>query len=333
MAREVILCESFAQFPSGSSLWTQRGMSSGFATMQVAQLDNRYAITPGNAKIFFPAAKRFVGGFRAFRASAMDYTVLCNLQNTNSAHLTVSYDVDGAVWATRVNTALPRSPAGVFLYNAWNTILWDLYIHDSAGFLKVVVNGVVVAEASGVNTKASSYDTANAFGTINPNSYADLWMVKDDADLTNPWSGTPALLPYAIWGHFPNADGSQNDFTASGAANRFECVDEQAMDSDTTHVEGGTLGNKQSFSFPALPQNASAPAIVQFAHEIRKTDASDRQAQIGTISGGSEYVGAAFNAPDSYGWKASAYLSDPKTGLAWVKADAEAAQALIQVAN
>lgn len=327
MAITVLAIESFRQFASGSYEWVKRGWSGYLTTYQAAELNNRYYFRPA-AGLYLPASSQRIRLFHRVYPTAPDQRAFLYFREGSNVHISLRSETTGKLSALRgTGTLLDTSASACLNWATWNHIEVDLWIADwPNGFLHIWVNGNAVLSLTGIDTQNSATAVVDNINFPWAWYVADLVVLGDTSN--GAWSGPTGQL--AVYGDFPDANGTHTDFTPSAGA-IYQTVDDQ-HDGDTTYSESGTLNHKMSVAFPDLPSGAQ-PKVVSMNVVLRKTDVGARQAAVGLISGATESEDSAADLVDTYALKQVHRLDDPNAGPGWTRSAAQAAEALVKVAS
>jgi hypothetical protein len=143
----------------------------------------------------------------------------------------------------------------------------------------------------------------------------------DDTYLLDTTGSAPQntfLGPSRIVTPVPTGAGSHTQWTPTGAASNFQCVNEAPPDGDTTYVADSTPGDLDSYVFGQADGGATIFAV-QTNLYARKDDANTRQIATLVRQGGVDFVGTTFTEAASYSDFTQIYNQDP-TGTNWTPA-------------
>lgn len=170
--------------------------------------------------------------------------------NTGSSHVTqvkIERDTNNALVAKNGSgTILATSSIQVLNLQAWQFIEAKVTANASAGSVVVRIDQKEVINVAGVTTI-----TTGATVAINQVRHArntdvkyvdDFYVLNDAGSVNNDFLG-----PIEVHTLMPNAAGSTQTWSAVGAANQWQTVDDLDPDDDTTYVVASTIGNKQFF--------------------------------------------------------------------------------------
>jgi len=180
-------------------------------------------------------------------------------------------------WGT-VNTVMPislwrnsngtlsvyRGDADVELYTTdvavvgrthyWYYIEWKVLFSNTVGTVEVRVNEKTVINLTGQDTiHSDAFMPVTGYGIMGPTSAGmytdDLYICDGKGDENNDFLGDVSVV-----GLFPSGAGAHSDFTPSGEATNYECVDDPfAIDFDTTYVGSSISGEIDTYEFDQLP--------------------------------------------------------------------------------
>lgn len=190
----------------------------------------------------------------------------------------------------------------------------DLYLADtSVSVPEVTFSG---------KTQYAPTNTVHSFAFGSPGSvlyrYCD-WIVYDTLTI---------LSPSRVLTFLPSGDGALSQWTPSAGVTHFNLVNSSPPSGDTAYVEDSTPGDIDLYAYPAMSYNPATIYFVQVGIYARKTDLGIRTMATMVRSGGANFTGVTqtgLNTSflDIY---LQLYLTDPNTGLAWVKATVDGAQ-------
>ena len=126
----------------------------------------------------------------------------------------------------------------------------------------------------------------------------------------------------------PSAAGTNADFTATGAADNYACVDELTNDYDTTYLSSSTTGHTDSYAFDNLTGTVTTIEGVAMNVCSRQASAGSVQYKAFALSGGTEGTYAtktyptSFESPHQY----NVMPTDPDTSAAWTESGINAAE-------
>lgn len=209
--------------------------------------------------------------------------VICQFRETSATvHVDIRHNTDGQLIVTRNGTLLGTGTT-VFANSVWHHIEWWVEIHDTAGVIKVWVDGNPTPEIN-----LSSQDTRNGgtgvvdrvyfFGSNISNSsrwnYTDL-VIYDDLGGVND---TAPLGDIRVKQILPSGNGNSSQWVGSDAnsTDNYLLVDEVPRDDDTTYVESSVVGDKDTYAFGDLGVTGSVLAVRTLMY-AKKTDANVRQ--------------------------------------------------------
>jgi hypothetical protein len=120
----------------------------------------------------------------------------------------------------------------------------------------------------------------------------------------------------------PNAAGAFTNWTRGGTntGNDFSQVNEVTPpDEDTTYIVDGTIGDRDSFKFPAISLVGSIFGAVLWSR-ARKDDAGTRTLSNVARSSAVDTVGTSYNLGATYQYYGTVFELDPATTALWTPA-------------
>lgn len=207
-------------------------------------------------------------------------------------------------------TAMPTSPT-------WTYIEVKVTIGTS---------GTVEVHLNGNSASPEITSTVGNFGTSNIDTIALTGVSGQTTDFddmyacdTSGTANTSFLGDVRISTIAPTGAGAHTQFTPNGAADNWDCVDEEPPDDDTTYVSDATVGDIDSYAYGDVDGGATVYAA-QVCTYARKDDAATRQIAPVVRQGGTDYVGSTVTLGASYQYFTQIYDQDP-TSSNWTAAN------------
>jgi len=166
--------------------------------------------------------------------------------------------------------------------------------------------------------------TGNTSATI---TFDDIYIL-DETGTTNNWF----LGDVRVDAYLPSANGNSSDFTGSdgNSTDNYLLVDDATSDDDSTYVESSTVGQKDTYQFPAMSHTPDTNAFfgVQVHVMARKPYGGLRSLCAVARSGSTELDGTSTPlVDDTRRGVVQVYETDPNTaGSQWTKTTFEAAE-------
>lgn len=156
--------------------------------------------------------------------------------------------------------------------NNWFYIALDVKIHDTNGWFKVWVDGILELDISG-NTGTVPM-TNFVIGTAAACSSVDYYFYFDDYYVDNTGGETSSEMPPPLkfYPVFPNGAGNYTQWSPS-SGNNYECVDEKPP-SDSDYVTATASGQLDSYNMTSitLETNETVEAVIPFVRTLREGD-------------------------------------------------------------
>ena len=199
----------------------------------------------------------------------------------------------------------------------------------ATGTVNVHVDEVTVLTVTNVQTAQS----ANAFASIvafevNPSApniiIDDVYVCDATGAVHNDFLGDNAVLVL-----LPTADGRIDQWNFTGAANAYQCVNENPPDGDTSYVYEITVNDVEVFAMADLPATVSSVTAVQNILCARKDAPGGSRTIASAIGDGASEVISANNIRpgDDYVFFTEPYDQDPVSAAAWTPAKVNSMQA------
>lgn len=258
------------------------------------------------------AAVISTGNFFSLRAGA---TNTCQLSLDASSHLVVKNSA-----GTTIATGTTALSALVWYY-----IEIKLVINGASGTVEVHLNGNAatpeIASTTG-NFGSSNIDTIFANNVSNGinTSFDDMYAL----DTTGSAPRNTFLGDVRIATIDPTGAGAHSQFTANGAANNWDCVDDATPDDDSTYVSDSTPGHYDTYVCSDIDGGASVYGVQTHIY-ARKDDAGSRQLAPVIRMSSVDYDGTTVTMASSYAFYSQLYERDP-TPADWTAANVNNAE-------
>jgi hypothetical protein len=247
------------------------------------------------------------------------------------------------VWAG--NREFPGSLLAISSNNVWpgTTSFYlelGIKIHNSAGFVKARVDGVLVANLTGIDTMA----TANAwFDAIEWQaspiaSIVQPVVILDDLYYADTTTGAGGFAANTFLGDvrvatlFATADDSVQ-WTPNAGANNYSRINEIAMDGDTTYVSATAAAKQDTYVFDPLVSTIGIIYGLQITFAARKDDGGSRVVKSVMKSGGTTDFGGDHSLANTYTYFTDQWILDPNTSANWTRVNANAVAAGINLVS
>jgi len=249
--------------------------------------------------------------------------------SANDNILKVSVESDGSLGFYKGSgyTLIARSDP-IVTAASWSHIEVKCVIDNVVGSIDAQVNGISVFSLTNQNlgTNAATQLTFGCFAGSGSGTTVDFYfddiVVWDTAgSINNTFLGTQRVETI-----FPTSDTAVADFSKTGSANGYACINNVPPDDDTTYLAAAVVNNKSEFGVGSLPANVSAIVGV-FVHTLAKlSDAGTGNLQVSLVSGVSVSDGPDKVLTSGYQYHGGVHQLDPATSAAWTKAGVEAAK-------
>lgn len=238
---------------------------------------------------------------------------ICRIDGSAGRQFSIGVDSTGAIKVgTGTALTLASSPAGVITADAFHYWEVAIFIHDTAGTIRVDVDGVTRINLTNVDTKGQTATVATGVtmspaGSGNGGLQVDDFYLKDDLTL---------LGPQRVETLRPDGDSSVA-WTPNSGSNNFSRVNENVSDGDTTYVSASTAATLDRYTLGNLSDTPSSIAAVVPVMVARMDDAGPRTVRVGVRSGSSDGWGSAVAMTSSYVPRQTVLETDPATSGAW----------------
>ncbi len=243
----------------------------------------------------------------------------------------VVFRTDGAILLTSgtQNGAVLATYAGAFpVINTWYAFEIEIVVHNSTGSFKVRKNGNPADDHSttGIDTAggtANNYANKLQIGgttSANQQQLDDLYWRSDASALS--WYGDMRGYTRA-----PASDAAVQ-FSRTGGASNFSCVDEPQQNTTTDYVFDSVPGHADLYGIAAIASTPLTTFAVTTRAYMIKSDAGTRTAAVQLKSGATTVASPTVVLTTSnWQWAWRHDTVDPQTGTAWTAAAVNLVQA------
>lgn len=242
---------------------------------------------------------------------------------------TLTFDTVNRLFGLAFGSNRYWEPAGANRQsNTWYHITLEILRHASAGSMALYVDGVKVAEATGLALSSAIYFVVPGDG----------WYNADDLDIDNvviyDESGTSMNSFQGVMyvdTVRPSGNGSSSGLTGSDAdqVDNYALLDETPVDT-AQYVEGDTEGEKDTYAMGDIAGTDAVLGVTVLAH-CYKTTAGTRFARPVLRSGGVDYAGASSQVQAAWVTMEHMWALDPDGDAAWSVAKVNAMEAGIEL--
>jgi len=290
------------------------------------------AVCPGGASMFSPI------------------TIMRVLDATGSTMPIVHIYPDGSVKVFRSETVtdvlLATSAAGLIALDHWYHIgfEWSLStLDDASAYVKLWVNGVLVAQSSGTHTVSTFPFGGLTVGPWSAIGFGGRYQVKiddlywGDGSGAAPWNAF--LGDLRVEGQLAQTDaagggGTYQEFTPNTGTDHGALVDDASPDDDTTFVSSDTVNTRETFQFPAITLTAGTVYGIQLMANVMKTHSGARTMACMVRQGGTDTLGADQGiSQTTYEYLWEIFQTNPTTAAAWNASSANDMEGGIKVTS
>jgi hypothetical protein len=216
---------------------------------------------------------------------------------TNRYHIAVGVDTNGAFKVYRgMFLGGSSSSPGTLLYTsdpllvagAWNHIEIQIGYSDTAGFIRIAVNGVHRVEQTGLdtlyNTDPVLSDSTFIYSSSSATSgtfYFDDYILYDftgdsavDTDFCPQMDGskpTNYIGELQVWPLFPNGDTAEADWAKSTGTSGYALIDEPSPD-DADYISSSAAADLSEFDLEDLPEEITYIRGLGIHQRLSKSD-------------------------------------------------------------
>lgn len=338
MSLSVVLTDSFDGYTTATQRWSSGLAISvgngrfGTNALYAAAVTSNFAYTnlPSNytsvqACIAVKVTENGQLGIIEFREGTDEHVSICIESGTG--HYKVFRDgLNGTLLGTGTLSVYMRK-------DRWTHIEARVTIHESAGVVKLWVDGVLVFDQTGLDTQNGGTGVINNIHLGDTWSSAGMSAYWDDlvvADATSA-SGNETLGDCRVEALIPNGNGNSSQWVGSdgNSTDNYLLVDE-IPPSSTDYVESSTVGNKDTYAFGNLTSTSGTVLAVQKSAFAAKTDAGSRSIALVSRLSGTEVDSSNHSLSTSYAYYSTVEETKPGGG-AWSISDVNNAEFGVKV--
>ena len=252
-----------------------------------------------------------------------------NEGGASACHVTITLNGDGSLRAYRGDWAilLGASGPGVILVNTWQYLKFKTTINDATGTVQLYVNGTLVLNLSGQDTRnggAGTWDSwslVRANNSVGPIDWTDLYWADGSGSAPN----NDLIQECRVeWIQASAGNGNTSQSTPSTGTDRGAMVDDTpSADDDSTYNTLSVVGNKDTVPCTDLIATGTVYGV-HYKARAKKTDSSAIGLTPVVRIGGVDYdlTGAAVGTP--YTTVHNARQVSPATTSAWTVSEINA---------
>jgi hypothetical protein len=221
------------------------------------------------------------------------------------------------------NTVLGYTNANAVALGSWAWLEAKVTVGVS-GTIVVRLNGLTVLTINNVNIGTNNIDSIclgnPASGAASQTWYFDDLVIWDTSGTdNNDFLGDRRCVTM-----FPNSNSATQQWTAVGAANAWDCIDDASADT-VTYIEAATAGNVSEFGKTTLTTLTTGVAGIRLVAYAQKSDVGTSTFRVGVNSNGFVQNSAEIAPGTAWGYFSYIAERDPNGSIPWVKASVEGA--------
>ncbi len=256
---------------------------------------------------------------------------LVSLYSGTALSINIGYTAGGSLAVYRASTQIGYTIGLVISQNVWYYVQLKVKCHDSTGTFELKIGDTTVANASGIDTKATTlaYHDRVLFGVINGTSYGiqidDFSVADSTGSENNDFLGNTKVVMIN-----PDGDDTANWTTAQPSGNHYSTLNESEAD-DATYVQETTVNVTDLYDYAAIPTLGNITGI-QINTDCTETDATSYSLITPVESNSSQYDDSA-QPIGTTGYKTIRRVveTDPDTATYWDEAGLNAAKFGVKV--
>jgi len=327
--------------PEFASKWDSVSFGTGLTVGPTAAKDGPNGLSMGHLARFskntFGVSGVVVGFHNKFEnlvGTAGDHLLL-HFREGARVHLSVHFDLALSVFEVRRgSTVVAVGTLALADRTEWHHLEFRCRIADVGGEIVMNVDGVEHLSFMGDTQNGGTAVLDNVLFQSADQSVSTKYLDNIYICSTDGASNNDFLGPSRVLARHPDADGNYSDWTntASTSVNNYTYVDEVDPDGDTSFVEDGVVGTKDSYGFQALALDPGETVLgLQVVQYSRKTDTDPIASRTFQRIGGADYPNPDHNLAEQYAYYEDPLDVSPATGVAWTEAEVDAAEFGIEV--
>lgn len=249
---------------------------------------------------------------------------IMDFRDSTSSNVIITVNTDGSISAHRASTVaganlsdfsagsyaatLGTSAAGIVQADVPFSIVATVVCSDAAGEVEIIIDGDLILDLSGVDTKVGGGYLTNVCFGLRPASGSTI-SYWDDCY----WSDV-SYGDQRVDSHYPVSDGANQDGSGSASGNHFDLVDEASPDDDATYVTLAAAGERESYGCTNFINTGAPINAAMVVLDAKKTDAGGATLATHIRQSGTDYDGTAQGLIVDYGRIWQVYQTDPGSG-------------------
>jgi hypothetical protein len=241
-----------------------------------------------------------------------------NFHSGSTRLLTVQGSFGGVIRAIGPTGTNYDSAGGVISAHTWFHIEIQFVVSATVGQIKVWVNGVLVINQTNINTGTTNASSVR-FGA--PLSSFDLYR-WDSVIIYNCASGDAPIGEKQVITLRANADTATTDWTKTGAADAWDCINDDKADGDTAYISSSTLNDTTIVGLESMPANYTSIDSLMVSSYAKKLDAGTCSLTQSIVQGVNTADGAEKTLAVNYAFVGNdIFTTDPTSGVAFTASD------------
>ena len=279
----------------------------------------------------FATTNEVIIGFAWNNLNSDSHVTKTQIENT-AGDLNATFNIDSTtgVGTLTCEGATVSTATLTFTGGVWQHVEIRLKRNATVGELEIKRNGTQVGLLTGADTLGNSTSDFQKF-SITSDDFAQRHYIDDlyIADTTGPAPQNTFIGDSRITVLRPDSNGLDNDFSPQGATNNFEAVDETLTDGDTTFVESGLVGAKETYGQTTFNDLGISPGTIfsaQVVNNVKKTDAGQLKYKDQMTIGGLQFDNATEITATSGDYRMTTFVrdTDPSDSGTWTEAKIDA---------
>jgi hypothetical protein len=325
----IVFIDGFDHYGSGdaTSKWNSANGNLGMVTGRFggqALYIQRYTNASYLARSLGETITDVVVGFAFFSAGAPGGTEpIFEFTTSGADSIEIQYTSGGVIQFSQGTTTM--SPAAI-TPNQWNYI--EIVLHatstSSGTPSQIYVNGTLyqaISSFTGGTSLGGGVDGIRLRVGTNANdgagnfTFDDLYVLALDGTYTGP------LGECRIEALYPNAAGSNTNWTNVGGSSNYQSVDNTTPDGDSSYVVSGTVGTVDTYGMSDLSSTPTTIFCVQANLWARKDNTSIRSISAAFKIGSTLYYSGTTNPFSGYADDPVIVAKSPATMSAWTASE------------
>jgi hypothetical protein len=155
--------------------------------------------------------------------------------------------------------------------NTWISLQFHAVISATVGVWQIRMNGVMIANYTGINTGTTPIGGFNLHSVFQPHTFDNWWVMNTLGTHSNTWPVGPMIVQTVA----PTGDGTYQQWTPSTGSTHYSLVNEMPSNDDTNYVYAASPGSVDTYTTPGA--TTSSAGIVNSIHAVQVINTFDKE--------------------------------------------------------